>query len=79
MATMSLAVKKVRKAVKAVKAYPDGDNRSTTGIARYTTRRLVILFDMVITILLIVLLGDGEDDLCLHPTFRQSMEAWWRL
>jgi len=76
---ISAAARKVRKAVKAMKPYSDRDNKSTMGIARCTTRRLVVLFDVVITILLIVLLGDGEDDLCLHPTFLQSIESWWRL
>ena len=76
---ISAAARKVRKAVKAMKPYSDRDNKSTMGIARCTTRRLVVLFDVVITILLIILLGDGEDDLRLHPTFRQSIEAWWRL
>jgi hypothetical protein len=41
-------------------------------------RRLFILFDVVATIILIVLLGDDEDDLRLHPAFVHSTQAWRR-
>lgn len=47
-------------------------------LASRTARRLSILFDMASTILLIVLLGDEEDDLRLHPAFVRSMETWRR-
>lgn len=54
------------------------NNIVRSSLARYAARKLLVLFDVVITILLIVLLGDGEDDLRLHPDFLQSLEAWWR-
>jgi len=60
-----------------MKPYPDS-NTSVRNVVRFITRRLVILFDVLITILLIVLLGDGEDDLRLHPTFVRSVQAWQR-
>jgi len=60
-----------------MKPYSDS-NTSVRNVVRFITRRLVILFDVLITILLIVLLGDGEDDLRLHPAFVQAIQAWCR-
>ena len=50
----------------------DQTNIFRRSLASHTARRLFILFDVVFTILLIVLLGDGEDDLRLHPAFVTS-------
>lgn len=56
----------------------DQTNISGRNLIIYTAKRLLILFDIVATILLIVLLGDDEDDLRLHPAFVRSMESWRR-
>jgi hypothetical protein len=54
-----------------------GDSTSSRNLARFITKRLMILFDVFFVILLIVLLDYGEDDLRLHPAFIQAIQAWW--
>jgi hypothetical protein len=56
----------------------DRTNISRRSLASHVARRLFILFDVAFTILLIVLLGDGEDDLRLHPAFVQAVQGWCR-
>ena len=54
-------------------------NMMTRSLASHTARKLFILFDIAFAILLIVLLGDEEDDLRLHPAFIRSTQAWRKL
>ena len=56
----------------------DKNNIVRSSLARYAAGKLVVLCDVVVVIVLIVLLGDGEDDLRLHPAFVQAIQAWCR-
>ena len=56
----------------------DKNNVVMSSLIRHVARKLLVLFNVFFTILLIVLLSDGEDDLRLHPAFIQAIQAWWR-
>jgi len=56
----------------------DINNVVMSSLIRHVARKLLVLFNVFFTILLIVLLSDGEDDLRLHPAFIQAIQAWWR-
>ena len=55
-----------------------GKNIMTRSPDGHIARKLFILFDIAFTILLIVLLGDEEDDLRLYPALVRSMQGWRR-
>lgn len=61
-----------------MKLYWDINNVVMSSLIRHVARKLLVLFNVFFTILLIVLLSDGEDDLRLHPAFIQAIQAWWR-
>jgi len=61
-----------------MKLYWDINNVVMSSLIRHAARKLLVLFNVFFTILLIVLLNNGEDDLRLHPAFIQAIQAWWR-
>ena len=61
-----------------MKLYWDINNVVMSSLISHVARKLLVLFNVFSTILLILLLGDGEDDLRLHPAFVQAMQAWQR-